>query len=447
MRECTSVPAPGVPCVSGAAPAPSASGSADAAAVDRARGRCATYSAASVVIENSLGPAARRPRAARSASAPSSSTSAQRGGQRVDVAGLRRAARRRRRWRRCGSRRGRWRRPACRRPSPRSARRRTTRRAATGRRTPSAPRRRANFSASLIRPSHAMRSSSPCSARSAGACRGRRWRSTAGRRRAARANASSSTARPLRSSWRPQKKIVGSRRRRRRRSTRSRSISTPLNRMSYSPPRCAATSSRASLDTTTLRSMRSATQRSGPAEDPVARRAPGGVERADDRRRVHQHARHRRPGRQRLVDVEDVELLVVERPDRAQRGRGVGRQRGDRAVGRRRQAVAERRDERLRRRPVARPEHPGLVALAAQLAGQAEHLGLHAAGHGQAVGPDQPDPHPVDRHRWEFAVTATAESPGLVGGSPGGRSSSCAPRRDRRRGAACARGRTSPPAA
>ena len=47
-----------------------------------------------------------------------------------------------------------------------------------------------------------------------------------------------------------------------------------------------------------------------------------------------------------------------------------GASRGDRAVGRRRQAVAERRHERLRRRPVARPQHPDLVALAAQLAGQ-----------------------------------------------------------------------------
>ena len=88
-----------------------------------------------------------------------------------------------------------------------------------------------------------------------------------------------------------------------------------------------------------------------------------------------------------------------ERPDRPQRGRGVGRQRGDRSVGRRRQAVAERRDERLGRRAVAGPEHPRLVALAAQLPGQPQHLGLHAARHGQAVGAHEADAQGPARRR------------------------------------------------
>ena len=134
----------------------------------------------------------------------------------------------------------------------------------------------------------------------------------------------------------------------------------------------------------------------GPAHDQrlehaVAGRAAGGVERAHDRCRVHEQRGHRRAGHERLVDVEDVELLVVESPDRAQGGRRVRRQRGDRPVGRRRQAVAERGHEGLWRRPVARTEDADLVALAAQLAGEAEHLTLHAPGHGQAVGADHAD--------------------------------------------------------
>ena len=139
-------------------------------------------------------------------------------------------------------------------------------------------------------------------------------------------------------------------------------------------------------------------QRTG--QDPVAGVAPGGVERADDRRRVHQHRCHRRPRRARLVHVEHVEPLVVERPDRAQGSRGVRGERGDRAVGRRRQAVAERGDERFRGWPVARPEHASLVALAAQRPCQAEHLTLDATGNGEAVRAHQPDPHrpPGCRH-------------------------------------------------
>ena len=59
---------------------------------------------------------------------------------------------------------------------------------------------------------------------------------------------------------------------------------------------------------------------------------------------------------------------------------GVGCQRGDRAVRRRGQAVAEGRHERFGRRAVARAEDARLVTLPAQLARQAEDLGLHAAG-------------------------------------------------------------------
>ena len=85
------------------------------------------------------------------------------------------------------------------------------------------------------------------------------------------------------------------------------------------------------------------------------------------------------------MDVEHVELLVAQGADRAQRGRGVGRQRSDRPVRRRRQAVAERGDEWFRRWAVARAEHTRLVALAAQFAGETEDLRLDAARHAEAV--------------------------------------------------------------
>ena len=100
-------------------------------------------------------------------------------------------------------------------------------------------------------------------------------------------------------------------------------------------------------------------------------------------------------GGERLVQVEHVELLVPQGPDGAELRRGVGRERGHRAVGGGRDAVAERRHPGVGRRPVAGPEHPRLVAAgAAATRARPEHLPLHAPGHGQAVGADQPDPHP-----------------------------------------------------
>ena len=127
-------------------------------------------------------------------------------------------------------------------------------------------------------------------------------------------------------------------------------------------------------------------------EHSIARRHTGGVEGADDRRAAHHQGGHRWPRGERFVDVEHVELLVAEGTHRSQSGGGVGRQRGDRSVGRRRQAVAERGDEWFRRRAIARSEHPRLVALAAQLACEPEDLRLDATGHAEAVGGDDPDP-------------------------------------------------------
>ena len=126
-------------------------------------------------------------------------------------------------------------------------------------------------------------------------------------------------------------------------------------------------------------------------EHAIARRRAGGVERCDQRGAAEEQRRHRRPGGERFVDVQDVELLVAQGPDRTQRGGRVGGQGSDRSVGGGRQAVAERRDERLRWGTVTGSEHASLVPVAPQLAGEADDLGLDAAGNAQAVGGDQTD--------------------------------------------------------
>ena len=103
------------------------------------------------------------------------------------------------------ARRPRW---ASRRPSPRAAPRRTTRPAPTGSRTRQPRGGGPTFSSSLSRPSHSIRGSPAHRAWSAavsGPSLPTHRRTSPGRP----AIASSSTARPLRGSWRPQKKMVG----------------------------------------------------------------------------------------------------------------------------------------------------------------------------------------------------------------------------------------------
>ena len=128
-------------------------------------------------------------------------------------------------------------------------------------------------------------------------------------------------------------------------------------------------------------------------EPGVGLAAAGGVERADERRRLEEHGRLGRAGAQRLVQVHDVEGLVAQRPDRAQLGREVRRDRRHRPVGRRRHAVAERRHARVGRRSVARTEDPHVVARGPQRPRQPQDLALHAARQRQAVGADDADAH------------------------------------------------------
>ena len=160
-------------------------------------------------------------------------------------------------------------------------------------------------------------------------------------------------------------------------------VSTPLNstvKSSSSPPRWRCTSASASFDTTT--------SLVDPVEQPsqqrrqqaVAGRAAGGVERADRRCDMERDGRERRTRCQRLVHVDHVEDLVAEHAEGPQGGGRVGRERRHRAVGGGRKAVAERGDERLRRRTVARRQHPHLVPTPPKLARQPEHLGLHTTG-------------------------------------------------------------------
>ena len=150
------------------------------------------------------------------------------------------------------------------------------------------------------------------------------------------------------------------------------------------------------------------------AEEPVARRPSGGVERPDGRRGVQGDRRDRRTRRERFVDVDHVERLVAQHPQHAQRRRRVGSERCHRTVRRRRKAVAERRDERFGRRAVAGSEDAHLVALASQFASETEHLRLYSARNRQAVRTDHPDPHQVARprsrrrHRSGVATSAVA---------------------------------------
>ena len=149
-------------------------------------------------------------------------------------------------------------------------------------------------------------------------------------------------------------------------------------------------------------------------EHAVALRVPGSVERRHERCPAHHVGGERRAGRERLVHVEYVELLVAQDPDRAHRGGRVGGERCDGAVGRRRQAVPQRRDEAERRRTVARPEHPRLVPGAPELAGEPEHLCLYPAGDAQAVGRHQPDAQEVG-HRVRGVPRSQAHRSGARG--------------------------------
>ncbi len=210
------------------------------------------------------------------------------------------------------------------------------------------------------------------------------------RRRGARPAPASRTSRPLRSSWRPQKKIVGPSLF----SGSAAAIGLELDAVEHHRVVAAqvAVGELLRVGGHHAAHLDAAGQ---PAHDavqhPVRAAVAGGVERAHDRRRVEQHGGLRRPRGQRLVQVEDVEVLVAKGADGAQHGRRIRRDRSDRPVGGGRDAVAERRHVRRRRRAVAGGQHPRLVSHRPQHPCQPEHLRLHAARDGHAVRAHQPD--------------------------------------------------------
>ena len=128
----------------------------------------------------------------------------------------------------------------------------------------------------------------------------------------------------------------------------------------------------------------------------VHRLLAGSVERPDDRGRTEHECRHGRAGHERLVQMEDVELLVPQRPHGAQLRLGVGRDRGDGTVGGVHHRRPDDRDTALGGRGVRRRQDLDVVPTLAQRPGQTQHLALHTTGHGEAVGTDHPDVHDAD---------------------------------------------------
>ena len=137
-------------------------------------------------------------------------------------------------------------------------------------------------------------------------------------------------------------------------------------------------------------SSRAASATQGPAHDAIPSALARGVEGAHLGCIGEEGGRHARTGRERLVEVDDLEALVAQGADRAQLGGRVRGQRSHRAVGRRRHAAAERGHAGVRGRAVAGAEHPRLVAERTQRAGEPEHLALDATGDGQGVRTDRP---------------------------------------------------------
>ena len=129
----------------------------------------------------------------------------------------------------------------------------------------------------------------------------------------------------------------------------------------------------------------------GAVQHPIARRVAGRVERTDSRRKPEQKCGHRHPRCERLVKVDDVEGFVIQRTNRAEGSRRVGRQWRDRSVRCGGQTVPQWSDKWFGRRTVARPEHPHLVTHRAEFTGQTEHLHLHSAGQREAIWTEHPD--------------------------------------------------------
>ena len=103
----------------------------------------------------------------------------------------------------------------------------------------------------------------------------------------------------------------------------------------------------------------------GRGQPVVGQGAAGGVEGADERGGLGQQGGHGGAGGQRLVQVDHVEVLVPQGPDQPELAGRVRGDRGDGAIGYGGDAGPQRGDARIGRGPVARPQHPGVITLAA----------------------------------------------------------------------------------
>ena len=125
-----------------------------------------------------------------------------------------------------------------------------------------------------------------------------------------------------------------------------------------------------------------------PSHGPVPGDLAGPVEGAHQRPVAEQKGGQGRAGDEGLVEVDDVEALVPQRPDGAQGGRRVGGDGGHRAVAGRRHRAPRGETQVSGGGPSQGASTLRLDAHAPHRPGDAEHLVLHAARDAQAVRAD-----------------------------------------------------------
>ena len=96
------------------------------------------------------------------------------------------------------------------------------------------------------------------------------------------------------------------------------------------------------------------------------------------------------------MEMQNVELLISQRPDRSQSTGNVGGNRCNRAVGRSGETVTQRSDAGVRWWTVTRAKHSGGMSSSPQFPGQTEHLTLNPAWQGKTVRTNQANTHSVD---------------------------------------------------
>ena len=116
------------------------------------------------------------------------------------------------------------------------------------------------------------------------------------------------------------------------------------------------------------------------------------MKRADHWCQPQQQRSHRWSGCDRLVQMQNIKSLVVDRADSSQRSRRVWRKWSRRTVGSSRQAIAKWCHKRLGRWTITWAKHSCFVTHAAQLSRQTQNLSLYPAWNRQTIRTDQTDP-------------------------------------------------------